>query len=193
MKYLNVIIIVFSAFVVVAFFLPWTKCLEYPAYTLEGIAAASLDGPSSSAPGPGIINKMTGFFKGLFGSSGLNNALPCYRIPLSGHKAAKQTGDTVYLLYALPVIAVLCACFALMSGSQKKLNAFIFIMAVIVFYLLYVKVAGLNEDGFLDKVELMGGFWITLYAFLGIGIASFMKLVLPVKFINKAERRKRAS
>lgn len=179
MKVLNFIIICFSVLAVVSFFMPWVN------------GAGSIVKPVDDSTKPIQNLEPTGVTKGTVKTTRgiidtltetlisirLKRTLAGYQIPISKNKGIKRIGAAIYLLYTLPFMAVLCSAFVLMSKRKKIFDLFTFLIALIVFILLYKQISTLNKEGLFVKIQAGKGFWLTLYSFLGISLASFIKLI----------------
>jgi len=179
MKVLNFIIICFSVLVVVSFFMPWVKGAgsiakpvddtTKPIQELEPTGVAK----GTVKTGKGVIDALTETVTPIK----LKQTLAGYQIPISKDENIRKVGGVIYSLYTLPFAAILCTIFALMSKRKKILDLFTFLIALTVSVLLYTQISTLNKEGLFVKIQACKGFWLTLYSFLGIGFASFIKLI----------------
>ncbi len=183
MKILSFIIVFFSILAVVAFFMPWVK------------GAGSIVKPVDDSTKPIQNVEPTGMVKETIKTTRdiidtltetlvpikLKRTLAGYQIPISDDKAIKRIGAVVYFLYALPIIAILCATFSLTPNRGKITVLFTFLITLAVFVLMYKQVSALNREGLFVKIESCKGFWLTMYSFLGISLAAFIKLLTTTK------------
>lgn len=187
MKVLNPIIICFSVLTVVAFFMPWIKGAGSIAKPIDDSTKAIQDLEPTGVT-KGIVKTTKGIADILTETLTpirLKHTLAGYQIPISGNKEIKRIGPVVYLLYTLPVVAIICAIFSLMVNRKRMFSLFTFLIALALFILLYKQVSALNKEGLFVKIQACKGYWLTLYSFLGIVIASFIKLITSGKKYRK--------
>lgn len=183
MKILSFIIVFFSILAVAAFFMPWVKGAgsivkpvddsTKPIQDLEPTGMARETVKTTK----GIIDTLTGTLVPIK----LKRTLAGYQIPISEDKAIKRIGAVVYFLYILPVIAILAAAFNLTPNRGKITVLSTFLVTLAVFVLMYKQVSALNREGLFVKIESCKGFWLTMYSFLGISLAAFIKLLTTTK------------
>ena len=180
MKALKFIIAFFSLLAVVAFFMPWIKGAGSTVKPVDDSTRAVQDlEPTGVTKGAikvtkGIVDILTETLTPIR----LKQTLAGYQIPISKNKQIKKIGVVIYLLYALPVAAIICAIFGLKRRRKKMLDLFTFLIALAVFILMYKQVSALNREGLFAKIQVCKGYWLTLYSFLGISLASFIKLLM---------------
>ncbi|UCD55297.1 MAG: hypothetical protein JSV93_00430, partial [Candidatus Omnitrophota bacterium] len=111
----------------------------------------------------------------------LKRTLAGYQIPTSKNKGIKRIGIVRYLLYTLPLVAILCAALALMSERNKKFDLFAFLIGLVVLISMSKQISALHKEGLFVKIQACKGFWFTLFSFLGITVAAFIKLLYARK------------
>ena len=183
MKILSFIIICFSILAMLAFFMPWVKGAGSIVKPLDDSTKPIQDlEPTGIASGTvkatkGVIDTLTETLAPIK----LKRTLTGYQIPIRENGGIKRIGGVVYLLYALPVIAILCAAFDLTANRRKIFDLVTFLIALTTFILLHKQVSALNREGLFVKIQACKGFYLTMYSFLGIGIAAFIKLSMTTK------------
>lgn len=180
MKVLKFIIISFSLLAVIAFFMPWIKGAGSIVKPVDDSTKVVRDlEPTGITKGAikttiGVLDALTEALTPIR----LKQTLAGYQIPISKNKQIRKIGAIVYLLYALPVMAIICAVFSLKSGHKKMFDLFTLLIALIVFILLFKQVSAFYKEGLFIKIQACKGYWLTSYSFLGISLASFIKLLM---------------
>ncbi len=113
----------------------------------------------------------------------LKKTLTGYQIPFSKSKETKTIGKAVYSLFALPILALLCAMVSFFGSKSKIFDLLSLLMAVIGFVILYVTYTSLTSSRMFIVKEISIGFWLCFYSFIALMVLSLTKFILS--FFNR--------
>ncbi len=173
MRLFNLAIIIAVAFICLAFFMPWVAGKGSLAGPIDAITSIFENEPT------GLVEVFSGAASGSIDF--ITQAISPIELDrqLAGHQlpVAAETEDLrpqIYLLYLLPVVALVCA-FLGISGNKLKVFA-AFVVAAAIFILMAGQISVLNTEGVFVKIQTREGFWYTLFAFAGLSLSLFLKL-----------------
>lgn len=168
----NLLIIVLAVVIFVAFFLPWASVESPAASKLQKLLKMKEQAPATKISGyeiPVIANSRNAYL-----------ALTVIEIFNPGVSGADKKS---YLVWIVPILAALMAVFSLVLGKNKWVNLAIGIIGSLIFAIAMYKIKSTDMDKLLVRVVIEQGLLITLWSYLGIGIAGL--LAFGGSFIKK--------
>ncbi|MFH1656052.1 MAG: hypothetical protein ABH954_05535 [Candidatus Omnitrophota bacterium] len=174
LKIFNFIIFCLAVLIIVSFFMPWvqgeasllkpiedsTKAIQESDFT--GLARGSIK----------ISRKIVDSITQALSGKKLNQTLKGFQIPLV---AAEKGRRIVYLLYIVPVFAILCWWLSVLGNRKKYFDATAALIALGIFAIFYKQMSVLNREGLFVNIKACCWLPITINSFLAIGVLAFLK------------------
>jgi hypothetical protein len=123
------------------------------------------------------------------------DAISAYRIPVMANSEESRLMVNIikifnpkitnadkksYLIWSVPILAVIILLLNLFMGTNKLVNLIIGIIGVAVFITAVYKIKTTDLDKLVLQVTLGAGLWLTLWSYLGlgaIGVVNFVQLL----------------
>jgi hypothetical protein len=156
----NLVIIILAFVIFVAFFLPWASVGSPAASKLQ-----KLLGMKEQAP----VTRISGYEIPVIANS--KNSILAITVIKIFNPDISDADKKSYLIWIVPILAVLLAVFSLVLGKNKWVNLAIGIIGSLIFAIAMYKIKSTDMDKLLVRVVIEQGLMITLWSYLGIGIA----------------------
>lgn len=169
-KAYNIAIICLVGIIIVAFFLPWVKVESEAVGTFSKI----LTGKQQSA-----ISNISAYQVPIMAND--QDARLMISIIKIFNPKVENADKKSYLIWSIPALAALILLVSLLYGRNKWVNLIFGAIGCLIFFAAVYKIKTTNMDKLVLKVTTEPGLWLTLWAYLGIGIvglASFIKASL---------------
>lgn len=185
-------LIVCAAIVVIAaFFMPWANVNTSVTGISKGFLGAVKDTPIASKFA-GELDKATDVI-GALGDVNIKTVVTGYNIPNFVNSETSKVALSLtqilfksvegldwksYLVYLIPLFAIICAALSIL-GTKKKLYIIpIVIIGLVIFFegVYNIKTADLSSMAV--QISIQKGMWLTLYAFLFMALTGGVWLVL---------------
>jgi len=192
---LLVLVIIASVIIVRSFLLPWAQVSTSATKVSEGLTDAAKGSLKDSPAAAKVIKKLekiTDFISEI-GDIEIKSSISGYNIPIMvNNKTSKVALSVVallfnntdgldkksYLVYLLPLLAVICSFFAVMGVKQHwPVIAMGLISGVISVLGIYNLKTAVLSKGFVE-VNIESGLWYTMYAYLAIFLISIIWILL---------------
>jgi hypothetical protein len=161
MRMSKVALCVLAMLIVVSFFLPWVV-LESG---VVGGVTKILTGERKAA-----LQSISGFQVPVLANSA-ESRLTISVIELF-NPGIKNADKKSYLIWVVPLLAVLICASFLFFGKNKWVSLICGIVGMAVFAVAVFKIKTTNLDKLVVKVAIGYGLWLVLYAYLGMGVVS---------------------
>ncbi|MFC1514796.1 hypothetical protein ACFL5X_02735 [Candidatus Omnitrophota bacterium] len=163
LKTCKLLIVIFVAVIVIAFFLPWISV-------------------QSAAAGK-VTEMLTGKRQDKI------DAISAYSVPVMANSEEsrlmisiikifrpdiKNADKKSYLIWSIPLLAILILIMNMVMGANKWLNLVIGIVGVIIFAFATYKIKTTDLDKLVLQIAMGPGLWLTLWSYLGIGVVSIL-------------------
>jgi len=165
--------LVLAMIVVVGFFLPWMRIESEQLGALSKV----LTGRRQE-----IVDNLSGFRIPILANS------PDARLVISVAKIFKPDIKDVdkksYLVWLVPILAVLLLGLAYFFGKNKWFNLFLAILGISIFVIAFYKIKTTDLDKMVLRVSIDSGLWLVLYAYLAMGILGLGNFIYAL-FLGK--------
>ena len=168
------LIVLLAGAVIAAFFLPWIKVESKPL----GIVTELLTGKYQAT-----VETISGFKIPILANSEESRVID--NIARILKPDIQEVDKKSYLVWLVPILALIILVMALRYGTNELLNLLFAVVGCAIFAYSLHKLQTTDLDKLLFQVKLGSGGWLTLLAYLGIGILGF------ARFITLAEKGKR--
>ena len=156
----NVIVIALAAVIVISFFFPWANVESQEVGMISKILTGKAQANIASVSGFGIPR--------MANSDDSRLAISVIKI---FNPDVKDAHKKSYLVWFAPILAI-AAAFALAAfGNNKWVSLVIGAVCALVFVLGVYKIASTDMNKLVLNVKIGVGLWLTLYGYLGIGLA----------------------
>jgi hypothetical protein len=172
-KLFNLVVVVLAMVIVISFFLPWAMVQSQAVGTFSKILTGKTQSDIASISGFGIPR--------MANSEDSRLAVSVIKIFNPGVKDADKKS---YLVWLAPLFAVAAAMMLIFLGKNKWVNLAVGAICVLIFVVGVYKIAATDLDKLVLNVKISAGLWLTLYGYLGMGlagIAGFAALQLKKK------------
>jgi len=161
------LIAILAAVIVVSFFIPWisVESSQVGAFTklLTGKRQAVLDSISGYRI-PVLANSQESRF--------MISVIKIFNPDI------KDADKKSYAVWAVPILAIAIGILSWLFGKNKWMNLIFAIIGILIFVAAFYKIATTDLDKAVLKVALAPGIWLTLWAYLGIGILGAMNFAI---------------
>jgi hypothetical protein len=82
-----------------------------------------------------------------------------------------------YLIWVVPILAVIMLILNMVMGNNKWLNLVVGIIGIAIFAFAVYKIKTTDLDKLVLQVNMGPGLWLTLWSYLGIGVISILNFV----------------
>lgn len=160
------VMLVFAVMIVLAFFQPWVETDILRAGKISQI----------------IIGKQEIFGLSISGydvpvlANGPDSRLIISIIKIFKPQIANADKKS-YLVWGVPGLAVLLFLLSLVLAKNKLVNLAIGIIGVAIFAAAAYKVTAIDLDKLVVTIRIGSGLWLTLWGYLGMGIAAFLRVL----------------
>jgi hypothetical protein len=162
----NVIILVFTILIIVAFFMPWVNV----ASEQVGMVSKILTGKEQ-----GVIDSISAFKVPVLANS------PDARFMISVIKifnpVIEDADKKSFLIWGIPFFAVVIFIVSYFLGKNRWVNLIIGLIGVLIFLAAVYKIKTTDLDKLVLKVVIGPGLWLTLWSYLLMGISGLMAFV----------------
>lgn len=180
LRILSFSIICISVFVIIAFFMPWVSgrgsILEPLNDSTKFIQKIDITGTFKGAVE--IAKKTADALTYIFTHKKLNKTIRGFQIPLF---MAKSMGIRVYLLYGVPIAAILFCFLTLVGNRWRRFDLIVGLLALSIFFMLYEQERFFNQEKLFINIQAQWGFITTVYSFLAVSCLSLLKLTISRK------------
>ena len=152
-------LVVLVAVIVVSFFLPWVSVKS----EAVGTFAKVLTGKNQA-----VLDEISGFRIPIL-ANGDDARLMISIIKISNPKV-ENADKKSYLVWTVPLLALALLSGGAFFGKNKLFNLVMGIIGIAVFAAAVYKIQTTDMDKMVLKVTIVNGLWLTLYAYLAIGI-----------------------
>lgn len=192
---LLVLVIVASVIIVRSFLLPWAEVSTSATKIASGLADQAGGSLKDSRVASKVIKKLQKITDsiGELGDIEVKSSISGYNIPIMVNNKTSKVALSVaallfnsadgldkksYLVYLLPLLAIICSIFAVMGVKHRwPVIAMGLVSGFIsVFGIYNLKTTALSK-GFVD-INIESGLWYTMYAYLGIFLISIIWILL---------------
>ena len=156
-----------AAFVWAAFFCPWLRVESRPANDIK--KAFGIRGESEMVRVSGYDIPEMANAKGSRVASAVGQLFS---------SDAKDVGKRSYRVWILPILASLLAVLTWLSVTRRRVALTIAVVGAAVFGLGTYKILAADLDGVLFVVHVASGLWLTLVAYLAMGLLNFRLFIL---------------
>jgi len=169
-KLLSLAMPILAAIVIVAFFLPWVNVES---------AAVSAVSKVLTGKGAAVVDNISAFDVPILANSSESRLI--ISIIKIFNPNITNADKKSFLIWGIPLLAMLIVIANRILGKNKIANLVIGILGVVIFAVALFKISTTDLDKLVIQVNIGIGVWLTLYAFLGMGILSVVELMQLVK------------
>jgi len=159
-----------AAVVVVSFFVPWVSMNSPVVGTLSKVFSENKDS---------FLMKISGYQVPIL-ANGEDSKLMIRIIQLF-NPGVKDADKKSWLIWVIPIFAVLMAAAFMSLQKNKWFNLAVGIIGILVFAVGVYKLTTTNLDKMVMKVTILPGLWLVLCGYLGIGISGALNFFMPPK------------
>ncbi|MFC1703207.1 hypothetical protein ACFL1E_00290 [Candidatus Omnitrophota bacterium] len=163
-----------SVVIIIAFFMPWVtgsgSIIKPLADSTKVIQDVDFTGVAKTTVTitKGVVDGFTALFTG----KKLKLTLSGYQIPL---EFQEETGNIVYLLYFLPLFALLCAWSSVYRKYTRFFDVVSGLAALGMFAFFYKHLSVIDQERLFADIEVCTGLQVVTHSLLALGILSLMK------------------
>jgi len=162
-----------AALVIIAFFLPWISVKSEQV----GMVSKVLTGKKQA-----VIDTISAFRVPILANG------PDARFMLSVIKIfnpdVKDADKKSFLIWGIPFLAIVIFAVSHFFGNNKWVNLIIGVLGAVIFIVAAYKIKTTNLNKLVLNIEMGLGLWLTLWAFLLMGVLGFIRFA---SFPRKAE------
>jgi len=167
-KLYSPVLLVMVLVILVSFFLPWVSVQSEAVGTFTKI----LTGEKQA-----VIDEISGFRIPIM-ANGDDARLMLSIIKIFNPKV-ENADKKSYLVWVIPILAVVLLLGGVSLGKNKVFNLAMGIIGVVLFVAAMYKIQTTNLDKMVLKVSIGNGLWLSLYAYLALGILGFAACIAP--------------
>ncbi|MFC1703915.1 hypothetical protein ACFL1E_03915 [Candidatus Omnitrophota bacterium] len=161
---------ILAVIIAIAFFLPWVSVESAPVSAVSKVLTGS---------GQAIVDNISAYdVPVLANSSESRLVISIIKIFNPGITNADKKS---FLIWAIPLLAVILVVVSHMFGDKKITNLIISVLGVAIFAVALFKLQTTDLNKLVIQINIGIGVWLTLYGYLGMGIASIVNLLPLLK------------
>ena len=165
-KIYNVIMLVLTMLVIIAFFMPWVSVKSEQV----GMFTKILTGKNQD-----VVDNISAFQVPIMVNS------PDARLMISVIKifnpGVKDVDKKSFLIWVVPFLAVIIFIISCFFGKNKWVNLIISIIGAAIFIVTVYKINTTDLNKLVLKVEIGPGLWLTLWLYLFMGVIGFLRFL----------------
>ncbi|MBN2120299.1 MAG: hypothetical protein JW734_04525 [Candidatus Omnitrophica bacterium] len=159
-------LIVLVAIIAVAFFLPWVSVQSKAA----GAVTEILTGKRQEK-----IDAISAYSVPVMANS--NESRLMISIIKIFNPKIENADKKSYLIWSIPLLAVVILILNLVLGKNRWLNLIVGILGIAIFAVAVYKIKTTDLDKLVLQITIGTGLWLTLWSYLGIGILSIVNFI----------------
>jgi len=166
----TLVMLVLTIVIFVSFFLPWVR-VESQAV---GVVAKALTGKKQA-----VIDNISGFQVPIMANSA--DARLMMSIIQIFNPGVTNADKKSYLIWLIPLLAVVIFIVSYFLGKNKWVNLAIGILGCAIFFVAAYKLKTIDLDKLVLNVSIAPGLWLILWGYLGMGLIGGINFIKVIK------------